>query len=262
MFAFLRSNLYPVSIAQNPELRSRLDDIRFGMVSSAVKMRANVNAGTKPLCDIERDSVVLAEILLKELKFCGRTINFIYRVATNYHKDVAFVAFTKVDNAISDLEAQAQVQVQDNVLDGLGGLVGLDECEQKYKRTHSAQLLAETTDIRCNFASLCDSLGTSLIGISNANADTAANDSELFASIHSHIATSDDGTVSGYFDSICDISRAAWNTMTAMAFAHLYRYHCHFHTHMVDGAKPFNPANPDDEIFAKIPTCMYGDAPS
>ena len=246
MFAFLRSNLYPVSIAQNPELRSRLDDIRFGMVSSAVKMRANVNAGTNPLCDIERDSVVLSEILLKELKFCGRTIHFIYRVATNYHDDVAF---TKIDEIFSDLEAQAHSQ--DN---GLDGLDGLDECDHTYKQTHSAQLLAETTDIRCNFASLCESLGTSLVGISNANADTAANDSELFASIHSHIATSDDGTVSGYFDSICDISRAAWNMMTAMAFAHLYHY-------MDDGANPFNPSNPNDAIFAKIPTCMYGDAP-
>jgi hypothetical protein len=65
MFAFLRSNLYPASIAKNPELRGRINDIRFGLVSSTTKMRANVNTGNLPLCEIERDPVVLSEILLK-----------------------------------------------------------------------------------------------------------------------------------------------------------------------------------------------------
>ena len=241
MFAFLRSNLYPASIAQNPELRSRLGRIRFGLVSTTAKMRANVNAGNRPLCDIERDPVVLAEILLKELKFCDRTINFIHCVATKYRD----VAFTNVDDVISDLEAQAQ----NNRPDG---------CEQSYKQAHSAQLWVETTDIKYRFSSLCDSLGACLIGL------TGANDSDLFASIHSRIAMSDDVAIIGYFDSMCDISRAAWNMMTVMAFAHLYHYYFQpslnpllASTHPSNPSKP-GDANPGDAIFASKVTYTCG----
>ena len=258
MFAFLRSNLYPASIAQNPELRGRIHDIRFGLVSSTTKMRANVNTGKPPLCEIERDPVVLSEILLKELKFCSRAIQFVRSIANNYHKAV----FTDVDNIVdattlTDLdELEAQKLGQD------ASFQEPDDYSYTCNQAHSTRLMKDAYDIHCNFVSLCDSIG----GIKNidmiTNADLhATKDPELFERIHAHIAMSDNDTVSAYFISICDISRATWNMMTIMAAANLYHYYYIFNQHLQMQPNVATPrsninhpfADPADTVFANFP---------
>lgn len=234
MFAFLRSNLYPVSVIQNPELRARLDAIRFGLVSSAAKMRANVNMEQLPLNDIERDPLVLSEIVLKELKFCHRTIKFITSVALNYRE----AAFDNTHRYISsDLEAQ---EVQE------------EPVTMTSEQTHSTRISNDVSKISCDFTALCASLG---IGYPMVNAlskdgpETAHTDPSLFGAIRAKIEGSGDAEVEQYFVSICNISRASWDMMSVMAFANLYRHHYEFYA--TYSATPPMPTNPDDAIFAK-----------
>jgi hypothetical protein len=239
MLAFLRSNLYPISVIQNPELRARLDAIRFGLVSSAVKMRANVNTDQPPLNDIERDPIVLSEIILKELKFCNHTINFITSVALNYRE----AAFDNTDRYIStDLEAQEAEDEADEA----------DEEDQPVTMTseqaHSTRISIDAYKISCDFTALCASLGI-VYPMVNALSNDGPEDPGLFGAIHAKIEGSGDAEVEQYFVSICNISRASWDMMSVMAFANLYRYHYEFYA-TYSSAKPPMPANPDDAIFA------------
>lgn len=229
MFAFLRSNLYPVSVIQNPELRARLDAIRFGLVSSAAKMRSNVNTDQSPLNDIERDPLVLSEIILKELKFCHRTIKFITSVALNYRE----ATFDNTDRYIStDLEAQ---EVQE------------EPVTMTSEQAHSTRISIDAYKISCDFIALCASLGI-VYPMVNAVSNDGPEDPGLFRAIHAKIEGSGDTEVEQYFVSICNVSRASWDMMSVMAFANLYRYHYEFYE--TYSAKPPTPANPDDAIFA------------
>jgi hypothetical protein len=234
MFAFLRSNLYPESVIQNPELRARLDAIRFGLVSSAAKMRANVNMEQPPLNDIERDPLVLSEIILKELGFCYRTFKFITSVALNYRE----AAFDNTDRYISsDLEAQEAQE------DPTTTTTTTTTSEQ----AHSTRISNAVSKISCDFTALCASLG---IGYPMVNAlSKDGPETGLFEAIHAKIEGSGDAEVEQYFVSICNISRASWDMMSVMAFANLYRYHYEFYE--TYSAKPPMPTNPDDAIFAK-----------
>ena len=253
MLAFLRSNLYPVSVIKNPELRVRLDAIRFGLVSSAVKMRANVNTDQPPLNDIERDPLVLSEIILKELKFCNRTIKFITSVDLNYRE----AAFDNTDRYIStDLEAQeAEDEADDDEEDQSTTTMTMTMTSEQ---AHSTRISIAAYKISCDFTELCASLGI-VYPMVNALSNDGPEDPGLFGAIHAKIEGSGDAEVEQYFVSICNISRASWDMMSVMAFANLYRYHYEFYE--TYSAKPPTPANPDDAIFAGG-TCVPPQTPS
>ena len=185
MFSFLRSNLYPVSVIRNPELRSRLDAIRFGLVSSAAKMRANVNTDQSPLNDIERDPLVLSEIILKELKFCHHTIKFITSVALNYRE----AAFDNTDRYISsDLEAQEEQEEADDEADEDRPMTTTSE------QAHSTRISIAAYKISCDFTTLCASLGI-VYPMVNALSNDGPEDPGLFGAIHAKIEGSDDTDV-------------------------------------------------------------------
>jgi len=192
MFAFLRSNTYPKSTTQNPELRGRLNDIRFGLVSSSVKMRANINANKPPLHEIALDPVVLSEILFRELVFCQHTITFLRNVAFNYAAD-------------TETESSASASEQ----------------------AHSARILNDVVQNYHSLISLCMSIG---IDYPTMLAMVATPDA-AYEKVCAKMSTIDCSIMSEYFVSICEISRTSWNIMTVMAFANLYRYHATQATH-------------------------------
>ena len=248
MFAFLRSNLYPASISQQPELKSRLDAIRFSLVSNTIKIRANVKQGKLPLSDIETDETgdinvaALAEIMLKELRFCRRTISFINSVTTKFHQS----AFDNTDRYIDidnseDLESQMESEAEEEEA---------EEEEMTSEQNHSARLLSSSNDIRCKFITLCTSLGIRTLALADLDECTAATDSTLFAAIHESLESLSSSpsteTISTPFETLCSISRAAWQMMNVLAFSNLYRYHYEFQK----GPIARIDLNPADSVFA------------
>jgi len=255
MFAFLRSNLYPASISQQPELKSRLDDLRFLLVSNTIKIRANVKQGKLPLSELETDEAgnvnvaALAEIMLKELRFCRRTIAFITSVTTKFHE----TAFDNTDRYI-DID----IDNADNARD-LGSLECHEEEEEEEEdeeeeeeevftseQNHSARLLTSSNELRCKFITLCTSLGISTLSLPDLDECTASTDSTLFAAIHESMSAMSSIAASAPFESLCDISRAAWQMMNVLAFSNLYRYHYEFQKSPITRID----LNPADSVFA------------
>lgn len=242
MFAFLRSNLYPASISQQPELKSRLDAIRFSLVSNTIKIRANVKQGKLPLSDIETDETgdinvaALAEIMLKELRFCRRTISFINSVTTKFHQSAFDNTDRYIDNS-EDLESQMEEEAE-------------EEEEMTSEQNHSARLLSSSNDILCKFITLCTSLGIRTLALADLDECTAATDSTLFAAIHESLESLSSSpsteTISTPFETLCSISRAAWQMMNVLAFSNLYRYHYEFQK----GSIARIDLNPADSVFA------------
>ena len=248
MLAFLRSNRYPAAITTQPELKDRLNDIRFVMVSNASKIRANVKQGKPPLSDIadnETDQAgiinvaALSEIMLKELRFCRRTISFITSVTTKFHE----VAFDNTDryinngynNDLNDLESQKERVSEDDEDEEDEDEEEEEEEEEEDEPTftseqnHSSRLLTSSNDIRCKFITLCTSLGIRTLAISDLDECTASTDSTLFAAIYKSLSLlASTETISTPFETLCDISRAAWQMMNVLAFSNLYRYHYEF----------------------------------
>ena len=266
MFAFLRSNLYPAAIINRPELKNRLDAIRYVMVSNSGKIRANVKQGKPPLSDIAELEIdetgiinvaALSEIMLRELRFCRRTISFITSVTTKFHE----AAFDNTDRYINngynqdleDLESQKERVPKDDEDD--------EEYEEEYdeeeeekkepmntsEQNHSARLLTSSNEIRCKFITLCTSLGIRTLAISNLDECTASTDSTLFAAIHESLSSlTSTETITTPFETLCSISRAAWQMMNVLAFSNLYRYHYEFQK----GAITRIDLNPADSVFA------------
>ena len=256
MFAFLRSNLYPASISQQPELKSRLDDLRFLLVSNTIKIRANVKQGKLPLSELETDEAgnvnvaALAEIMLKELRFCRRTIAFITSVTTKFH-ETAFDntdRYIDIDNArdLESLECHEEEEEEEEDR----------EEEQVFtsEQNHSARLLTSSNELRCKLITLCTSLGISTLSLPDLDECTASTDSTLFAAIHESMsamsstaaAEAGAGVISAPFESLCDISRAAWQMMNVLAFSNLYRYHYEFQKSPITRID----LNPADSVFA------------
>ena len=256
MFAFLRSNLYPASIGQQPGLKSRLDDLRFLLVSNTIKIRANVKQGKLPLSELETDEAgnvnvaALAEIMLKELRFCRRTIAFITSVTTKFHETAfdntdRYIDIDNADNArdLESLECHEEGEEEE------------EEEEEVFtsEQSHSARLLRSSNDLRCKFITLCTSLGISTLSLPDLDECTASTDSTLFAAIHesmsamsSTAASTATVTISAPFESLCDISRAAWQMMNVLAFSNLYRYHYEFQKSPITRID----LNPADSVFA------------
>ena len=268
MFGFLRSNLYPAAIINRPELKNRLDAIRYVMVSNSGKIRANVKQGKSPLSDLEIDEsgiinvAALSEIMLRELRFCRRTISFITSVTTKFHE----AAFDNTDRYIindgynqdlEDLESQKERVPKDDEDDEdyeQGYEEEYDEEEEEKKeptntseQNHSARLLTSSNEIRCKFITLCTSLGIRTLALSNLDECTASTDSRLFAAIHESLSSlTSTETITTPFETLCSISRAAWQMMNVLAFSNLYRYHYEFQK----GANTRIDLNPADSVFA------------
>jgi hypothetical protein len=259
MIAFLRSNRYPAATTTQPELKDRLNDIRFVMVSNTSKIRANVKQGKPPLSDIADletgaeagiiNLAALSEILLKELRFASRTISFITSVTTKFHE----VAFDNTDRYINngyntdlnDLESQ-----NDRVPEGDEEEDEEEEEEEPTftsEQNHSSRLLTSSNEIRCKFITLCTSLGIRTLAISDLDECTASTDSTLFAAIHKSLSLlASTETISTPFETLCDISRAAWQMMNVLAFSNLYRYHYEFQK----GPIARVDLSPIDSVFA------------
>lgn len=237
MFAFLRSNLYPASVSQNLELRSRIDELQSLMRSNAVKIRTNTKCGKRPLSDLETTAgdaaniASLTEILLKEMRFCRRTISFIVCVTTKFYDD----AFDNADKTARDLESQRGEEVEE-----------VKEVEVTSEQNHSTRLLASANDLHCRFVTLCATLG--IRETRDLDKCDAATDSALFSAIHasSHGPRLDTTlSISTHFETLCGISHAAWQMMSVLAFSNLYRYHYEFQK----GPTTRVDLNPSDSVF-------------
>jgi hypothetical protein len=231
MFAFLRSNLYPASTIRQPELKSRINTLRFLLVSTSSKIRENTKHGKAPLSEMEvhatdaTDDAInvaaLSEIILKELRFCHRTISFVGSVTAKFHE----AAFDNTDRYIGGDGGAQQ------------SLVFTSE------QNHSSRLLVSSTGIRSRFTALSDSLG---IRVSDLDECSASADSSLFAAIHTTLSSSESSVeISAHFETLCNISRAVWEMMNVLAFSNLYRYYDFQKTSVtrVD-------LNPADSVFA------------
>lgn len=249
MFAFLRSNLYPASIRQQPELKSRIDALRFLLVSNSAKIRENTKQGKSPLSEMDVNAsdptdaainvAALSEIMLKELRFCHHTILFVSSVTAKFHE----AAFDNTDRYIGNIECakdleKAQVQEEQ------------EEQEFTSEQNHSSRLLASSSVIRSKFIALCGSLGIDVLSLSDLDECSASTDSSLFAAIHASLSSLSPlmgKSVTTPFETLCNISRAVWQLMNVLAFSNLYRYHYEFQKTPVARVVDLNPA---DSVFA------------
>ena len=203
------------------------------MRSNAVKIRTNTKCGKRPLSDLETTAddaaniASLAEILLKEMRFCRRTISFIVCVTTKFYDD----AFDTADKTACDLESQRGEDVE--------------EVEVTSEQNHSTRLLASANDLHCRFVTLCATLG--IRETCDLDKCDAATDSALFSAIHasSQGPGPDTLSISSHFETLCGISHAAWQMMSVLAFSNLYRYHHEFQK----GPTTRVDLNPSDSVF-------------
>jgi hypothetical protein len=245
MLAFLRSNMYPTGISQQPELRARLDELRYTMLSRTIEMRDKVKRGIPPVSASDSkaggdpliESAAVAEIILKELRFCKLTLNFIISATGKYHQ----TAYDNIDRYINqdqgnqDLEEGADVTERD-----------VTECEetQTSEQKHSSRLIGEAFELNSKYVQHCSSLGISCIQATRLDKTSSdpSFDAEMFKSIHREIQ--ERPAAEHAITSLCALSRELWQMMSVLAFANLYRYHYEFQKTPVTA-----PPKPEDSIF-------------
>ena len=236
MLAFLRSNLYPTGISQQPELRARLDELRVTLLARTIEMRDKVKRGIPPVSGSDSkaggdpliESAAVAEILLKELRFCKLTLSFITSTTGKYHE----MAYDNVDRYIDDedLEEGACATEHDDI--------------QTSEQKHSSRLIGEAFELNSKYVQLCSSLGISCFQadqLDKTGSDPSF-DAEMFKAIHGEIQERPSGELA--ITSLCALSRELWQMMNVLAFANLYRYHYEFQKMPVT-----TPPNPKDSIF-------------
>jgi hypothetical protein len=252
MLAFLRSNLYPTGISQQPELRARLDQLRVTLVARTIEMRNKVKRGIPPVSASDSkaggdpliESAAVAEILLKELRFCKLTLNFIISVTGKYHQ----TTYDNVDRYIDQTDPADQADQADQATEDLeagGEDINRDETrEQTSEQKHSSRLIGEAFQLNTKYVQLCSSLGISCLQASRLDKTTLepAFDAEMFKSIHGEVQERPAGELA--ITSLCSLSRELWQMMDALAFANLYRYHYEFQKTPVEA-----PPKPQDSIF-------------
>jgi len=262
MLAFLRSNLYPTAIAQQPELKARTDQLRFTLLSRSMKIRDNIKKGIQPGSgsgsgsgsDYEPELIETAagaEIILKELRFCKLTMNFILSVTGKYHES----AYDNVDRYIeyNDQDNQDNQDLNEDLEEGPAELE--DACASRddnnrdrdltSEQKHSSRLIGEAFQMNAVYIQLCSSLGISCLHATllDKTSSNAAFDAEMFKSIHHAIQERSVAELT--ISTLCDLSRELWQMMNALAFANLYRYHYEFQKNQMVTAPP----NPEDSIF-------------
>ena len=249
MLAFLRSNLYPTGISQQPELRARLDQLRVTLVARTIEMRNKVKRGIPPVSASDSkaggdpliESAAVAEILLKELRFCKLTLNFIISVTGKYHQ----TTHDNIDRYIDQTDPADQAdQATEDLEEGGEDINGDDTREQTSEQKHSSRLIGEAFQLNTKYVQLCSSLGISCLQASRLDKTTLepAFDAEMFKAIHGEVQERPAGELA--ITSLCSLSRELWQMMDALAFANLYRYHYEFQKTPVEA-----PPKPEDSIF-------------
>lgn len=240
MLAFLRSNLYPTGISQQPELRARLDELRVILLARTIEIRNKVKRGIPPVSGSDSkdgsdpviESAAVSEIILKELRFCKLTLNFIISATGKYHQ----TAYDNIDRYIN------QDQSNEDLEEG----VDVTECEetQTPEQKHSSRLIGDAFQLNSKYVQLCASLGISCFQadqLDKTGSDPSL-DAEMFKAIHGEIQERPSGELA--ITSLCALSRELWQMMNVLAFANLYRYHYEFQKMPVT-----TPPNPKDSIF-------------
>lgn len=242
MLAFLRSNLYPTAIAQQPELKARMDQLRFTLLSRSMKIRDNIKNGIQPGSGSYEPELIetaaVAEILLKELRFCKLTMNFILSATGKYHEST----YDNVDRYIDQSDpADPADQANEDLEEGADA-----QTDQTSEQKHSTRLIGEAFQLNSKYVQLCSSLGISCLHATRLDKTSSdvSFDAEMFKSIHHAIQERSAAELA--ITTLCDLSRELWQMMNALASANLYRYHYEFQKNQV----VTTPPNPDDSIFS------------
>ena len=247
MLAFIRSNLYPTGILHQPELKARLDELRYTILSRSIEMRNKVKRGIPPVSGSDSkagsdpliETAAVAEILLKELRFCKLTLNFIISATGKYHQttyDNIDRYIEQIDKANEDLEEGADVTEPER-----------DET-QTSEQKHSSRLIGEAFQLNSKYVQLCSSLGINCLQATRLDKTSSdpSFDAEMFKAIHGEIQERPAGELA--ITSLCALSRELWQMMNVLAFANLYRYHYEFQKMPVEA-----PPKPEDSIFNIYP---------
>ena len=248
MLAFLRSNLYPTGISQQPQLRARLDELRVTIVARSIEMRNKVKRGIPPVSASDSkaggdpliESAAVAEILLKEIRFCKLTLNFIISATGKYHQTV----YDNIDRYINqdqcncneDLEEGADVTERDDA----------QTSEQTSEQKHSSRLIGEAFELNSKYVQLCSSLGINYLQAARLDKTSLdpSFDAEMFKAIHGEVQERPAGELA--ITSLCSLSRELWQMMNVLAFANLYCYHYEFQKSQMPVTAP---PKPEDSIF-------------
>ena len=228
-----------------------------------------------PNYKIERDNAALAEILAKELAFLNRTIQMISLVASRYFEEQEDAAWD-----YSDCDCGGDIETgHDNVSSGddtgtpgTPGTPGMLTRSQShsYDDVRSADyndprpknqlvntLLVGSGQLQQQFLSLCALAGTDIVLVNAmTTADRPITQASfekvsralvlVLSSIYTEFSRFDAdhrGPIVRVFQTLRDISSAAWAMMSMLAFSNLLRL-----THGTDFETA--PINPDDAIFS------------
>lgn len=250
MFAFLRSNLYPTGISLQPELRARLDQLRVTLVARTIEMRNKVKRGIPPVSASDSkaggdpliESAAVAEILLKELRFCKLTLNFIISVTGKYHQ----TTYDNVDRYIDQTDQADQADQAEDLEAGGEDINRDDTREQTSEQKHSSRLIGEAFQLNSKYVQLCSSIGINCLQAARLDKTSLdpSFDAEMFKAIHGEIQERPAGELA--ITSLCALSRELWQMMNVLAFANLYRYHYEFQKSQMPVTAP---PKPEDSIF-------------
>lgn len=250
MLAFLRSNLYPTGISQQPELRARLDELRVTLLARTIEMRNKVKRGIPPVSGSDSkaggdpliESAAVAEIILKELRFCKLTLSFIISATGKYHE----VTYDNIDRYINQDQGNEDPADQANEDLEEGACVTEHDDIQTSEQKHSSRLIGEAFELNSKYVQLCCSLGISCIQATRLDKTSSDHsfDAEMFKAIHAEIQ--ERPAAEHAITSLCSLSRELWHMMNVLAFANLYRYHYEFQKSQTPVTAP---PKPEDSIF-------------
>ena len=225
-----------------------------------------------PNYKIERDNAALAEILAKELMFLNRTIQMISLVASRYHEeqeDAVWEYSADIETG-DNVGSNGSSDYDDDTTPSVAPLTrsqshsygdeiirSADYNDPRPKNQLANTLLVGSGQLQQHFLSLCVNAG---IDIMFVNAMTTVDRPLTEASItrqqraltlvvsslyseFNYYDAEHRGHIVSLFQTLRDISQAAWGMMSMLAFSNLFRL-----THGTDFE--LTPINPDDAIFS------------
>lgn len=207
------------------------------------------------------ENAVLSEIFAKELAFLNRTIQMISLVAGRYHEEQEDNEWGRCDNG-DDIESGTGYYDGDDYIED-------DSVPSVLERTHSSlsssshsqnqlanTLLIGSGQLQQHFFSLCVLAEIDIVLVNAMTTlDRPLTESSItkqqrahthvVSSIYTHFCRFDAehrAPVVRIFQTLRDISSAAWGMMSVLAYSNLYRLTC--------GTEfEISPINPDEAIF-------------